>query len=372
MPHLSVTIFRHSFYDFAMPTLEIVVLTYRRAPLLRRCLASLDQASRAAGTRSRVVVVVNGEDSSSVDEIASAERDFSSLEIESIQSHERLPCGFARNTGVERARADWIYFADDDAWVAPDFLSTFYSFVAENPDVAVVGGPNLTSSEMSPFQKIAGAVLGSPLAAGPFSRRYRGGGKIASVENDHGLILCNLFVRRSALADYRFPEALSCAEENHMLHFLDVGLTSEGKVFHPGLAVLHERAVDASRFAASAVRYGRGRGELISLDGLSVRSSRLVMASFALVLLLLAALPLMWIYFYGALIGANAVWIATKLRSPRALLLAPMLTLVLHLLYPLGVLIGICQTPVQSLKAMSAPILALAESKSNRRPRSRD
>lgn len=364
MPHLSVTIFRHSFYDFAMPTLEIVVLTYRRAPLLRRCLASLDQASRAAGTRSRVVVVVNGVDAESVAEIVRAEKEFPSLQIDSVQTPERLACGFARNIGIERARADWIYFADDDAWVKPDFFKTFFEFTGSVEGMAVVGGPNVTSPEMSEFQTIAGAVLGSPFAAGPFSRRYRAGGKVTFVDDDSSLILCNLFVDRRELEDYRFPKVLSCAEENHMLHFLDPR-RSKRRAFHPGLSVFHERAHDMKRFVSSALRYGRGRGELLFLQGLSIKTSRRVLLAFGMALALTLFAPLLVVATYAVASVAHAAMISLRLRSWRAFALGVALTSALHVFYPIGIALGFIERSI-------APTRSLVLARAVRRSRSRD
>ncbi|MES2964650.1 MAG: glycosyltransferase family A protein [Bdellovibrionota bacterium] len=371
-PNFDVRKTSQSFYDSVMPKLEIVVLTYRRANLLRRCLQSLELSAAKASSRVRTIVVVNGEDAETSAELVRLANELGSLEIEIVESDQRLPCGFARNAGVERCSGDWIYFADDDAWVSEDFMDTFGATIARDPGLVVIGGPNVTAPTMTDFQKIAGRVLGSRLAAGPFSRRYRSGGEITTVDDDHALILCNLFVKRSALADYRFPAELSCAEENHMLHFLDTQVPGEAKIFHPGLAVFHERAHDFTRFASSALRYGRGRGELIAIDGWSVASSRLVLMALIVASIAVVILPIAWLGSYFAVVALNGMAIALRAKSLRALALAPLLTLALHLLYPMGVVIGILQTPSKSLRTMSAPILALAEARSSRRARRRD
>lgn len=354
-----------------MTTLDIVVLTYRRAPLLRRCLESLEGAAAEAGVRLRTIVVVNGPDPATSAELRGHR--FPALDVEVVELPERLPCGFARNAGIERTSADWIYFADDDAWVDREFFRAFFDFDSSHPSVAVVGGPNVTAASMTSFQKKVGDVLASRLAAGPFSKRYREGGDVESVGDDRALILCNLFVRRAALADYRFPSDLSCAEENHMLHELDRRLPEERKVFHPRLAVFHERPREFSRFASSILRYGRGRGELISLDGWGPRSSRLVIVGLVIAIAIAASIPsklLVWSYTSG--LAVFALWNSVRRRDVSALFWVPILTLSLHVLYPTGVAIGILQTPLQSFRAMSAPILALAEARSSRRPRRHD
>ncbi|MEK7357990.1 MAG: glycosyltransferase family 2 protein [Bdellovibrionota bacterium] len=337
-------------------SLDVVVLTYRRERMLERCLRSLDAAAGANSTRLRAIVVVNGADPATSKTLSALTGELDALEIEVVEVASPLPCGYARNAGVEKARGEWIYFADDDAWVDRDFFVTFASFIAAKPNLAVVGGPNLTDDSMTSFQKTAGAVLGSPFAAGPFSRRYRGGGKVETANDDRGLILCNLFVKRSAFAGYRFPEELSCAEENHLLHFLDSEFPSDGKVFHPGLGVFHERAMTFKRFASSAIRYGRGRGELISLDGWSMKSSKFILFALVFALFAMIAAPLATLLLYATTSFIHAIFISARTRNLTALATAPALTLALHGLYPVGVAVGICQTPLRSFRSIRSAL----------------
>lgn len=46
----------------------------------------------------------------------------------------------ARNSGVKRARGQYLYFTDDDCLVPPQLLGAFFAFLQANPGVAGVGG----------------------------------------------------------------------------------------------------------------------------------------------------------------------------------------------------------------------------------------
>src|SRR3954454_5121459 len=125
--------------------ISIVIPTYRRPDLLRRCLQSLREQD--ADTRSFEVVVV---DDGSGDETPQVLDEFGVIAV--VQPVNNGPAA-ARNKGVATATGELVLFLDDDIAAAPDLLSTHLRLHehANDPLLGVLGrvewdpGLNLTS-----------------------------------------------------------------------------------------------------------------------------------------------------------------------------------------------------------------------------------
>ena len=67
---------------------------------------------------------------------AAAEK-YSSVRVIHKQTNEGL--GFARNTGFEAAKGDYVYFMDSDDYIQPDLLEKVVSAIEENTEVVIFG-----------------------------------------------------------------------------------------------------------------------------------------------------------------------------------------------------------------------------------------
>lgn len=233
------------------PFATVVVLTARRPAALRRCLDSLDAQRHSPSFE--VIVVANGDP-----EVAPTSDTSFPLTIIHVDDQ---PLGSARNHALSAARGEWLVFLDDDTVAPPHLLAVLAAVAGDDPSVDVVGGPNVGMDDAGPIPTLQDAVLASPVATGPASRRYRPAAEPRPSAGDD-LCLCNLAVRRRAAV--RFPDGLACAEENGMLH----ALSQRGAKMlrHPDFWVHHERRDTWRAYLAQIHRYGRGRGQLARRD----------------------------------------------------------------------------------------------------------
>jgi ABC-type polysaccharide/polyol phosphate export permease/GT2 family glycosyltransferase len=321
------------------PFVSICIVSRRRRALLERCLDSL----RAQESPPSFELLVGADEDPSVEETVLPR--FPDAEVTHL-SHP-TPAGL-RNALLGRARGDWLLFLDDDVELEPQFLQVLHELVLEDPDLGVLGGPNVAPRQRSRFQSVQEAVLASVMGTGPVRRRY--GRHPARDGDERQFTLCTLAVRREVMAD--FDERLVCAEENELLE----GLRRRGvrMRYEPVLLSYHERRPTWRGFAAQMHRYGHGRGQLLARHPRTARVAHLVPAA----LLLYAALALpaailagLWalvpLLLYTAAVGATAARIGWTLRRPSAAPLAAALIVTVHLLYGAGVLRGVLVSAVR-------------------------
>ena len=115
--------------------LSVVIPTYRRPELLRRCLDALTQQDLAAD-RFEVVVVDDGSADATGEVLASATGNVVAL----TQPANAGPAA-ARNRGIQAASTPLVLFLDDDVVAAPDLLSTHLAIhgSAGDPLLGVLG-----------------------------------------------------------------------------------------------------------------------------------------------------------------------------------------------------------------------------------------
>jgi glycosyltransferase involved in cell wall biosynthesis len=150
-----------------------------------------------------------------------------------------------RNLAVRQAQAELIYFLDDDSRPDPENLRRALDHFRE-PQVAMVG-----------------AVMGSRLAFGPSSARYRPVGR-SRPSSEKELILCNLVARKAPfLAAGGFDEALYPNEENALMDTLQ----AQGGVlrYDPELVIHRRPRSTLAAFTRMLFNYGRGRAEQFRL-----------------------------------------------------------------------------------------------------------
>lgn len=167
-----------------------------------------------------------------------------------------------RNLAVRQARAELIYFLDDDSRPARDNLRRAWAHF-EQPEVLMVGGPTLCPREAPWIEHVFQAVMGSLLAFGPSYARYRPVGW-SRPSSEKELILCNLMVRKSAfLAAGGFDEALYPNEENALMDALQA---QGGVLWYDPAFVIHRRPRPTlTAFTRMLFTYGRGRAEQFRL-----------------------------------------------------------------------------------------------------------
>jgi len=331
------------------PFVSVCIVTGRRESLLARCLDSL----RVQEGPPSFELLIGADEDPSVDETVIPR--FPHAEVTHL-SHP-TPAGL-RNALLGRARGEWLLFLDDDVELEPGFLRRLHELATGDPELGVLGGPNIAPRERSRFQSVQDAVLSSIMGTGPVRRRY---GRHAAREGDERqFTLCTLAVRREVMAD--FDERLVCAEENELLE----GLRRQGVQmrYQPELLSYHERRPTWRSFAAQMHRYGHGRGQLIARRPRSTRIAHLVPAALviycALVVpaaVLFSPLVLVPLLVYLAAVAATGVRVGASLGRLSTAPLATGLTLTVHLWYGSGVLRGLVGSAlIRAWKLLAAPV----------------
>jgi len=66
-----------------------------------------------------------------------------------VISEPRLGLIYARERGFSEAKYEFISFIDDDNWVCPEWVSTIFQLMSENPGIGICGGVNEAVCEVS-------------------------------------------------------------------------------------------------------------------------------------------------------------------------------------------------------------------------------
>jgi succinoglycan biosynthesis protein ExoA len=233
------------------------------------------------------IIIPARPDEGEVTALAAAQAlDYPADRLEIILARGKQP-SVQRNAALRAARGEIIYFLDDDSLAQPGNLRRAIEHFRQ-PQVQIVGGPNLCPPAAPFLEQVFALVLGSWIAFGPSRARYaKVGAERATSEKE--LILCNLLGRRESLLQHGgFNEALYPNEENALMDNLqNAGGTL---LYDPELFVWRRPRRTLRAFAKMLLNYGRGRAEQFRTT--PTLGSLLNFVPPLFVLYLLVALPL--------------------------------------------------------------------------------
>ena len=145
------------------PFFSVVIPTYERPNDLGKCLESLSIENQEGAPSYELIVT---DDSHSDDCRNLVEKDFPNVTWG--KGKQNGPAG-NRNAGVERAKGEWIVFQDDDCIAQPNYLSSYFKAINENPKILVFEGrifadrPRKTWAEGCPENEHGGMLWTSNL-----------------------------------------------------------------------------------------------------------------------------------------------------------------------------------------------------------------
>jgi GT2 family glycosyltransferase len=127
------------------PRVSVVVVSRNRAPLLRRCLESIEASAERATLQ--VIVVDNG----STDGSSQIDDDFPNVQMIRLPKNFGLTKGL--NLGWRAADAEYVFFLHDDTELETDTIGTLAAALDANADAAAVC-PLLVDDEGRPAPQL--------------------------------------------------------------------------------------------------------------------------------------------------------------------------------------------------------------------------
>ena len=222
--------------------------------------------------------------------------DYPKDKLEIIVARGKQP-SVQRNAAIRAARNDLIYFLDDDSVPPPENLRRAVDAFSD-PQVKMLGGPNLCPPEAPFLEHVFALVQSSHLAFFSSAARYASLGSRRET-SEKELILCNLLARKKDVIELGgFNEALYPNEENALMD--DLQKRGGKLIYDPQLIVYRRPRSTLKSFGKMLMNYGRGRAEQVRLHP-TIRSA----PNFAppLFVVYLLATP-----FLGKYLGMPGIW----------------------------------------------------------------
>ncbi len=265
-----------------------------------------------------------------------------------------------RNRGVEKSRGEIIAFLDDDAVVDSDILRKADNFFLNNPEIDIVGGPQLTPREQKGFAKISGYALSSKFGAWKMANRYSGNKK--NLDADETMLTsANMFCKKEVFDKVKFNPLLFPGEDPD---FISRAKKNGFKVaYDPEIIVYHKRRESMKDLAKQIYNYGKTRPKketlletlkmpffivpslfliylvvLVFIAGLNASVTGSVIGSVSMrTFNFLLFFPLM---LYGIINFLFSAWNSFSNKNFLALFVLPFVYLLIHLNYGAGFLIS--------------------------------
>jgi GT2 family glycosyltransferase len=216
---------------------SLIIITLRRAALLRSTLAALKRQTRPLD---EVIVIDNGPDA----ETETVARAAGARYV----SEPRRGYGSARNRGLAEARGDILYFLDDDCVAEPDWAARLYEAL-ESGRADLAGGSRVSGrtglAARLEYLSTDGPVLSPKLPAGPAAH----------------LSTSNLIFRRAVVEKVgAFDEKLAmCEDRDFTARARDRGFRLR---FEPSARVTHYSSVfEFHDYFARMRHYGFGTSQ---------------------------------------------------------------------------------------------------------------
>lgn len=159
-----------------------------------------------------------------------------------------------RDMAIKSAKGDILAFLDDDAYPREDWLTKALRHF-NNPAVAAVGGPAVTPTTDSFYQRVSGAVFLSSIGGG-YPERYWPIGNVRKVDDWPSV---NLLVRRDVFEKVGGFNSVYWPGEDTKL-CLDIVKMGKQIIYDPEVFVWHHRRGGLIRHLRQIGRYGLHRG----------------------------------------------------------------------------------------------------------------
>lgn len=248
-----------------------------------------------------------------------------------------------RNQGAFKAETELIAFIDAHTILPSNWSKKLIDFFLENPQVDIVGGPQLTPSNESYFGKVSGYALSSLFGAAEVSTRYKP--KEFTLNADEmSLTSANLACRKKVFEKIQFNEDIYPGEDPKFIE--DAKNENLSVAYNPQMIAYHKRRDNIKDLAVQIFKYGLMRPRKEKLTQTIKKPSFLVPSVFLIYLSLFSILSLLHPIFlfplllYVFLSLSFSLVEGLKSRDFIAFSILPFLFFTIHVSYGLGFLYG--------------------------------
>ena len=212
--------------DASYPLISIIVSFYNDEPYLERTMSGIVHQTYAN------LEVIAIDDGSTDDGLEIVERYAAADPRIHVVSKPNTGVSSSRNAGLDRARGEWVYFADADDWMAHDAIERFVEMAVSTPDCDLV---------VSSFFRVHGmnAALKAGPAGGVVSRERYLHWMRARPANLYYASLWNKFFRRSLIEEHgmRLDTKVNFGEDHifilgYLRYVRRVGLVEKGLYYY--------------------------------------------------------------------------------------------------------------------------------------------
>lgn len=134
-----------------MILISIIVPVYNVAPFVERCITSIIEQENC-GASIECIIVDDCSPDNSMDIIHSLLNEYTGcISFVFIEHKTNMGLSTARNSGINIAKGDFLFFIDSDDWLPLNSFSTFVSVIKGNPDIDMIVGNHFNSKENTSF-----------------------------------------------------------------------------------------------------------------------------------------------------------------------------------------------------------------------------
>lgn len=255
-----------------------------------------------------------------------------------------------RNRGIKKSKEELVAFTNIHSKLSNNWQEEVIKFFKNNPSIDAVGGPQFTSDK-EVFQRASGYAMQSLFGAAIVSRRYRKNKENLNSDETE-ITSANLICRKKVFKKVTFNEKLYPGEDPRFIQ----DLKKEGfKVaYSPKIIVYNKRRSDIISLAKQIYGYGLTRPKKESIKETITKPYFFVPTIFLIYLLSLIPLFILSRYFLLPLIAyafLNIIAIINniiKTKDFRASIIMPLIFLIIHLSYGLGIFEGLVNKVLSS------------------------
>ncbi len=249
-----------------------------------------------------------------------------------------------RNRGIKKIKTEFVGFMNGHTIAPNNWSFNVINFFLNNPEIDIVGGPQITSKDENNFGRICGYALSSPFGSGGVYKRYCGKKTIFNADESH-LTSANLICRKKVFEKVRFDESIYPGEDPKFIS--DAKFTGFKIAYSPEIIVYNKRRENLISLAKQIFNYGKTRPKKEKFIVTLKKPYFVIPTLFFLYLLFLPTLAIfnklffIPVILYFMLMVIFTIIESIKNKDTLAIILLPFIFFIIHMSYGGGFLYGL-------------------------------